>query len=94
MGHYKPFKSFGVLLAVKKASSCIGVVMGEFNCFIHAFELATIEELLALRPMGGLELVESKSRLHSRSKPVCISNKTVEHNYSNSNSISPFSRLS
>jgi hypothetical protein len=70
------------------------VVMGGFDCFIHAFELATIEELLALRPMGGLELVESKSYLHSRSKPVYISSKTVEHNHSNSNSINLFSRLS
>lgn len=56
--------------------------MGGFDCFIHAFELATIEELLALRPivtMGGLELVESKSCLHSRSKLECISSKIVEH---------------
>ena len=73
------------------------MIMGGFDCFIHVFELAANEELLALRPMvtmGGLELVESKSCLHSRLKLVCISSKIVEHNHSNSNSINPFSRLS
>ena len=40
------------------------MVMGGFDYFIHGFELATIEELLALRPMGGLELgVEKLSSL-------------------------------
>jgi len=71
--------------------------MGGFDCFIHAFELATIEELLALRPivtMGGLESVELKSCLHSRSKLVCISSKIVDRNHSNSNGINLFSRLS
>lgn len=71
--------------------------MGGFDCFIHVFGPAAIKELLALGPimtMGCLELVGSKSCLHSRSKLVCISSKIVEHNHSNSNSINLFSRLS
>jgi len=57
--------------------------MGGFDCFIHVFELAAIERLLALRP-----IVTGRfgAGLHSRSK--------LEHNHSNSNSINPFSRLS
>ena len=65
------------MLVVKKGLELDWSGYGKF-CFIHVFELAANEELLALRPMvtmGGLELVESKSCLHSWSKLVCISSK-------------------